>query len=118
MFKKQLTYATISLPAYKANETHACDISFDINNKLVGFLGYPVTSQWAGLYRLNPSQTLRVKLGLANEWNLGFGWSQVVNSNLSVNFSHDLNVKKVINGGKLTPGQGPYNFGLQFKFNL
>lgn len=107
VFKNQITYATLSLPAYKANETHACDIVVDINRKLVGFFGYPVTSSWAGIYRLNPSQTLRVKLGLANEWNLGFGWSQVVNSNLSVNFSHDLKLKQVWNGGKAGPGENP-----------
>lgn len=117
-FKSQLTYATLSLPAYKADETHACDIVFDLNRKLAGFLGYPITSSWAGIYNLNASQKLRVKLGLGDQWNLGFGWSQVVNNNLSVNFSHDLNVKQVINGGKATPGQGPYNFGLQFRFNL
>ena len=117
IFSREVKYATLSSPAYKANETHACDIVVDGNRKLVGFLGYPVTSSWAGLYKLNDFSSLRVKAILANQWNLGFAWGQVVNKNLELNFSHDLNVSQVISN-KAEKGSSPYNFGLALKWRL
>lgn len=60
--KRSITYATISTPAYNAKETHACNIVFDGERKPEGFLGYPLTSSWAGIYKLNDDSTVRVKL--------------------------------------------------------
>lgn len=117
LFSREIKYATVSSKNYKENETHACDIVVDGNRKLVGFLGYPLTSSWAGIYRLNAFSTLRVKTLFAKEWNLGFAWGQVVNKNLEVNFSHDLNVSQVISN-KTEKGSSPYNFGLALKWRL
>ena len=116
-FTREIRFATISLPAYKANETHACDIVVDGKNELKGFLGYPLTSSWAGIYRLNAFSTLRVKTLFAKEWSLGFAWGQVVNKNLEIDFSHDLNVSQVISA-KTEKGSSPYNFGLALKWRL
>jgi hypothetical protein len=117
LFSREVKYATISLPAYKANEVHACDIVVDGTRALKGFFGYPLTTSWAGIYTLNAASTLRVKMFLGAEWNLGFAWGQAVNKNLEVNFSHDLNVSKVISN-KAVKGESPYNFGLALKWNL
>jgi hypothetical protein len=117
VFSREIKYATLSTPAYKANETHACDIIVDGNRKLVGFFGYPFTSSWAGIYRLNAFSTLRIKTVLANQTMLGFAWGQVVNKNLELNFSHDLNVSQVI-ANKSEKGSSPYNFGLALKWRL
>jgi len=117
LFTRKITYATVSTPAYKANETHACDIVIDGERKLKGFFGYPLTSSWAGIYRLNPASTLKLKLFLGNEWNLGFAWVQAVNKNLKVNFSHDLNLTHV-KAGKVSKGAHPYNFGVALKWKI
>ena len=117
IFSREVKYATQSLAAYKADQTHACDVVFDGTRKLEGLFGYPVTTSWAGIYTLNPSSTLRVKTLFAKEWNLGFAWGQVVNKNLEVNFSHDLNVSQVLSE-KTEKGKSPYNFGLALKWNL
>jgi hypothetical protein len=117
VFTREIKYATLSSAAYKPNETHACDIVVDGNRKLVGFFGYPLTSSWAGIYRLNNFSTLRIKTILANQISLGFAWGQVVNKKLELNFSHDLNVSKVISN-KAVKGESPYNFGLALKWNL
>jgi|LauGreDrversion4_2_1035121.scaffolds.fasta_scaffold77673_1 hypothetical protein len=115
-FGQNFTYATLSNKNYKPNETHACDIVVDTTGKAKWFYGYPVSSSWAGIYNLNSDSTLRVKLLLKDSWNLGFGWGQVINKNLTVNFSHDLDVTQTVG---LTKSAGsPYNFGLQFKFSL
>jgi hypothetical protein len=113
-FTNHLTYATLSNKNYKANEIHACDVVIDTTQKLKGFFGYPLTSSWAGIYTLSDVTTLRYKLGLAKDWTFGFSWGQKVNSNLSLNFSQDLNVSQVL-GGK---ANSPYNFGLQFRFHF
>lgn len=112
----KFTYATLSKKAYKENETHACDIVFDTTRKAKWFYGLPVSSSWAGIYRLNDFSTLRVKLHLKDAWTLGFGWGQVINKNLNVNFSHDLNLSQSFGFAKAQTS--PYNFGLQFKFSL
>lgn len=117
IFSREVKYATLSKASYKANETHACDITFDGNRKLDGFFGYPLTSSWAGIYRLNDFSTLRVKTLLAKQWSLGFAWGQVVNKNLELNFSHDLNVSQVL-ANKADKGASPYNFGLALKCRL
>jgi hypothetical protein len=117
LFSREVKYATISLPAYNANETHACDVVFDGNRKLKGFFGQPLTTSWVGIYSLNAAQTLRVKMFFGSEWNLGFAWGQVVSKNLKVNFSHDLNVSQVISN-KAVKGNSPYNFGLALKWKL
>jgi hypothetical protein len=116
VFSRHLTYATLSNAAYKPNETHACDIVVDTNNKEKWFFGYPVKTSWAGIYKLNSDSTLRLKLFLQDTWNLSFGWSQVINKNLEANFSHDLNVSQSI--GQSKASTSPYNFGLQLKFNF
>jgi hypothetical protein len=62
LFSREVKYATISLPAYKANETHACDVVVDGTRALKGFFGYPLTTSWVGIYNLNAASTLRVKM--------------------------------------------------------
>ena len=112
----QLTYATLSKPSYKADETHACNIVFDTRGKAKWFWGYPASLSWAGIYSVNPSTTLRFKTLLKDTWGLGFSWGQVINQNLTVNFSQDLNVSQTL--GVTKSAASPYNFGLHFKFSL
>jgi hypothetical protein len=115
-FSHYLTYATLSNKNYKPDENHACDLVVDTTGKSKWFYGYPVYSSWAGIYRLNNDSTLRVKVLLKDTWNLGFAWGQTINKNLGVNFSHDLDVTQTI--GSTKSSRSPYNFGLQFRFNL
>jgi hypothetical protein len=116
VFTRHLTYATVNTPAYKVDETHACDVVVDTNGKAKWFYGFPVKSSWAGIYRLNDNSTLRLKILLQDTWNLSFGWGQVLNKNLAVNFSHDLNVSQSLGVSK--GSFSPYNFGLQLKFSF
>lgn len=113
--KRFLTYATLSNSQYKADQTHACDIVFDTQNKAKWFWGYPVKSSWAGIYRLNSDSTFRIKLLLEAQNKLSWSWGQVINKNLTVNFSHDLNLCQTLG---LASSEQPYNFGLQFQFSL
>ena len=117
VFQREIKLATISSAAYKANETHACNVVFDGNRKLVGFFGYPFTSSWVGVYRLNDFSTLRIKTILDNQISLGFAWGQVVNKKLELNFSHYLNVSQVL-ANKAEKGSSPYSFGLALKWRL
>lgn len=115
--KGHLTYATLSKSSYKPDETHACDIVVDTRNKEKWFFGYPVSSSWAGMYRLNPDSTFRMKLFLKDSVSLGASFSQVVNKNFTVSFSHDVKLIQAAPAeGKKAPA--PYSFGLQFKFSL
>jgi len=47
---------------------------------------------------------------------LGFTWAQVINKNLSVDFSQKLDVTQSV--GKTESSKSPYNFGLQFNFTI
>jgi hypothetical protein len=88
----------------------------DTTRKAKWFWGQPVKSSWAGIYRLNDTTTLKPKIELKETTNLGFSWVQVINKNVRVNFSHDLDVTQSL--GLTKSSSSPYNFGLQFNFTL
>ena len=56
IIERKFNYA--ALLQYK-DETHASNIIYD--NKLAGFMGYPVAIRFADIYKLNPFTTFRFK---------------------------------------------------------
>jgi hypothetical protein len=64
VFKRSLTFATLSTAAYKVNQTHACNFVFDTTLKEKWFWGHPIKSKWAGIYRLNDNTTLKPMIKL------------------------------------------------------
>jgi hypothetical protein len=56
IFERKFNYAALLT---KTDESHASNIIYD--NKLVGFMGYPVAIRFADIYKLNPFTTFRFK---------------------------------------------------------
>lgn len=93
---------------------HSCEVLYDLDNKLKGFGGFPLTISCAGLHEISPDVAIKTKVNFSDSIGFDFSWIQRFDKNIRFAFSHFFNVTNFLN----EPAKTNFNFGAMLEYTI
>ena len=93
---------------------HAIEALYDVEKKLVGIAGQPVSLIWSGQYKLSDDITFKTKFDVKKSVTLTASWIHQFSKNLRFVFTDNLDLTNAIS----EPAKTNYNFGALIEWTI
>ena len=111
ILNKQLSFG-YNHNRFSDSSYHSIEMLYDLQGKVKGLSGLPMTLLYGGEFKIDPLLTLKCKLEAQKEILLSCSWIHRVNKNIKFVFSDEKNLTNMIH----EPAKSNYNFGVMLEW--